>query len=190
MHKSVAKNAQSCVHDVVQQVGIEEHTVWAQGLQLAGSAAPAVHSLCEQVPHVPQSLGHDAHVSLALHVPLPHTGQGPQSEGQVEHVSLALHVPFPHVEHDWPQMLETSPTHWLSQEFVQQNESVWQINATHGSQAGLRATPVVHLLWAQVHAPQSVEHVEHVSPAWHTPLPHTGGHAPQSVAQVEHVSPA
>jgi hypothetical protein len=45
-----------------------------------------------------------------------------------------------------PQTLETSPTHVLSHELLQQYGSTAQICVTHGSHPLWRATPVEHLL--------------------------------------------
>jgi hypothetical protein len=140
--------------------------VSAQALQPGASGPPIVHGLCEQVPQLPQSVG------------------------QEEHVSLPLQVPSPHDEHDCPQMLETSPTHWASQEVWQQYGSLWQIADTQGSQLGLSGPPVTHLLWVHAgHAPQSEGQLWQDSPDWQTPLPQTGGHAPQSEGQLWQDSP-
>lgn len=49
-----------------------------------------------------------------------------------------------------PQTLPTSPTQTESQELLQQNESTWQIDVTHGSQPEVSAAPVTHLSWTQL----------------------------------------
>jgi hypothetical protein len=103
-----------------------------------------------------------------------------------------LHAPSPHTGGAlqlWPQTLCTSFTQALSQLLLQQNESTWQICATHGSQLLVRATPVTHLSWAQAgQAPQSEAQLEQVSAPLHAPSPHVG-QGPQSLAQLEQVSP-
>lgn len=48
--------------------------------------------------------------------------------------------------------------------------------------AGVQGSPPLH-------APQSLEHEEHVSVPLHVPSPHTGPQLPQSLAQEEQVSP-
>ena len=81
-----------------------------------------------------------------------------------------------------------------SQPLEQHRSSNAQTNVTHGSQAGLRAAPVVQTSWAQLppmHGPQSPGQVMHDSPPpmLQTPSPQTT-HGPQSPLQFMHVSPA
>jgi hypothetical protein len=152
--------------------------------------------------HGPQSVGHPKQSSGQVQVPSPHTGQAPQSPGQVEQVSELPQKPSPHTGHgppqsigqvahpsvgphapspqmppqSTPQLSSASPTQRLSHVDVQQNGSMAQTVATHGSQVDGRAAPGVQMSCGQVHEPQSLAQLEQVSPRPQVPLPQAESH--------------
>jgi hypothetical protein len=101
-----------------------------QGEHIGESAAPVVHSLCEQVPHGPQSFGHVWHVSFASQMPLPHW--------------------LPHV---CPQTLGTRLVHWSVHAWVQHEGWMLQMLDVHGEHAVESGAPGEHTLCEQLGAP-------------------------------------